>query len=538
MPQSRTKRETEAEERRSGRENCKGAEDVLLSGFWFLVFDYPTARSSNLTPHEECSVERFSALIGFVLILAIAFALSNNKKSIRWKTVMWGLLLQIVTAVAVLKGDLIARLLAPVALPLSQIGAALLFIGLAVAFYFVARKMEGQTRRFVWSAFGLVALYLFLSYNLLKYLFENMKEVVNKLIGYTAEGSKFVFGPLGDPASTNPGFVFATMVLPTIIFIASIFAILYYIGVMQVVVRFFAKLMSRFMGASGAESTSVAASIFMGQTEAPLTIRPFLPDMTLSELMTIMTAGMAHISGGIMAAYVLVAKVDVIHLLTAVIMTAPGAIMMAKIIVPEVDQPKTGGDVEVVVPKQDVNIIDAAGRGAIEGLHLSLNVAGMLIAFIALVALVNGVFGAVHGWLLSAAPAVAAWFPASLDLLLGFIFRPIAWAMGVNWADSLQVGNLLGTRMVLNEFVAFANLGTYTAAHPAGTLGALSPRSIVIVTYALCGFANFSSIAIQIGGIGSLAPSRRGDLARLGLRAMLAGTLANFLTATIAGMLL
>src|SRR5207244_4476275 len=230
---------------------------------------------------------------------------------------------------------------------------------------------------------------------------------------------------------------------------------------MQLVVHFFAKLMTRFMGASGAESTSVAASIFMGQTEAPLTIRPFIASMTMSELMTIMTAGMAHISGGIMAAYVLVAKVDVIHLLTAVIMTAPGAIMMSKIIVPEVETPKTGGDVEVVVPKQDVNIIDAAGRGAIEGLHLSLNVAGMLIAFIALVKLGE--------------PGVGS---------------------------------------------------------------SLAPRSFVITTYALCGFANFSSIAIQIGGIGSLAPTRRGDLARLGLRAMLAGTLANFLTATIAGMLL
>jgi CNT family concentrative nucleoside transporter len=244
----------------------------------------------------------------------------------------------------------------------------------------------------------------------------------------------------------------------------------------------------------------------------------------MSELMTIMTAGMAHISGGIMAAYVLVAKVDVIHLLTAVIMTAPGAIMMAKIIVPETDQPKTGGDVEVVVPKQDVNIIDAAGRGAIEGLHLSLNVAAMLIAFVALVALINGMFGYVHAYIPQ--------FPASLDIVLGWIFRPIAWAMGVSWKDSQTVGNLLGLRMVLNEFVAFIKLGE------PGVGSSLSQRSFIITTYALCGFANFSSIAIQIGGIGSLAPTRRGDLARLGLRAMFAGTLANFLTATIAGMLL
>jgi CNT family concentrative nucleoside transporter len=287
--------------------------------------------------------------------------------------------------------------------------------------------------------------------------------------------------------------------------------------------------MSRFMGTSGAESTSVAASIFMGQTEAPLTIRPFLPNMTMSELMTVMTAGMAHVSGGIMAAYVLIAKVDVIHLLTAVIMTAPGAIMMSKIVVPETEQPETGGDVEIEVPKQDVNVIDAAGRGAIEGLHLSLNVAGMLIAFIALVALINGIFAYAHTAL--AGTAVGPYFPGSLDILLGWVFRPIAWAMGVSWKDTLLVGNLLGTRMVLNEFVAFLNLGKIAE-------GVLDPRSKIIATYALCGFANFSSIAIQIGGIGSLAPSRRGDLARLGLRAMLAGTLANFLTATIAGVLL
>jgi len=475
-------------------------------------------------------MERFSALIGFVLILAIAFLLSNNKRAIRWQTVFWGLVLQILTAICVLKGTNIAAALASVAMPISRNIAALIFVLTAIIVFQIAKRMSESGRKPVWIVFGVFTAYLFLSYNLLAYLFENLKEVVNKLIGYTAEGSKFVFGPLGDPANTNVGFVFATMVLPTIIFIASIFAILYYLGVMQLVVRFFAKMMTRFMGASGAESTSVAASIFMGQTEAPLTIRPFLPEMTMSELMTIMTAGMAHISGGIMAAYVLVAKVDVIHLLTAVIMTAPGAIMMAKIIVPEVDTPKTGGDVEVVVPKQDVNIIDAAGRGAIEGLHLSLNVAGMLIAFIALVALVNGMFkfGHTYVW----------WIPESLDLVLGYIFRPIAWAMGVTWTDSLAVGNLLGTRMVLNEFVAFAKLGEIVKAHPIGTIGALTKRSFDITTYALCGFANFSSIAIQIGGIGSLAPSRRGDLARLGLRAMIAGTLANFLTATIAGMLL
>jgi len=469
-------------------------------------------------------VERFSALIGFVLILAIAYLLSNNRKSIRWKTVFWGLLLQIIIAIAVLKGKQIAAALSAIAIPIDRSIAALIFVGLAIVIYQVAIRMPVESRRFLWYGFGVLSLYLFLTYNLLAYLFETMKSIVNILIGYTGKGSEFVFGELGVQNSPKIGFIFATQVLPTIIFIASIFAILYYLGVMQLVVKFFAKIMTRFLGASGAESTSVAASIFMGQTEAPLTIRPFLPEMTMSELMTVMTAGMAHISGGIMAAYVLVAKVDVIHLLTAVIMTAPGAIMMSKIIVPEVDKPKTGGDVEVVVPKQDVNVIDAAGRGAIEGLHLSLNVAAMLIAFVALVWLVNGSFGYVHNYF--------SWFPESMDIVLGWIFRPIAWAMGVSWKDSLTVGNLLGTRMVLNEFVAFARLGS------PGVGSSLDPRSFIITTYALCGFANFSSIAIQIGGIGSLAPTRRGDLARLGLRAMFAGTLANFLTATIAGMLL
>ncbi len=469
-------------------------------------------------------MERFTALIGFFGILLIAYLLSTNRRAIKWRPVGWGLALQIIVAILVLKGREIAAALAVVTPPLETWGAALIFLGMTVLVVQIAKRIPpGGARKALWILYALVSLWLFLAFNLLAYIFQTMKGIVNNLIGYTQVGSEFVFGELGKGKSSL-GFIFATQVLPTIIFIASIFAVLYYLGVMQLVVTFFAKLMTRFMGASGAESTSVAASIFMGQTEAPLTIRPFLPEMTMSELMTIMTAGMAHISGGIMAAYVLVAKVDVIHLLTAVIMTAPGAIMIAKMIVPETEQPTTGGDVEVVVPKQDVNVIDAAGRGAIEGLHLSLNVAGMLIAFIALVAMINGMFGYVHN--------VWAWFPASLDIVLGWIFRPIAWAMGVSWKDSLLVGNLLGTRMVLNEFVAFVKLGE------PGVGSSLDPRSFVIATYALCGFANFSSIAIQVGGIGSLAPSRRGDLARLGLRAMIAGTLANFMTATIAGVLL
>ena len=385
----------------------------------------------------------------------------------------------------------------------------------------------------------LIAIQFFLGllkFNLVARFFVFMRDVVNRLIAYSSEGATFVFGPLGsDKAEKSLGFVFAFQVLPTIIFVASIFAILYYLGLMQAVVKNVSRVMSRFMGSSGAESVSVAASIFMGQTEAPLTIRPFLAEMTRSELMTVMTAGMAHVSGGIMAAYVLVAHVDVVHLLTAVVMTAPGAIMVAKIMVPETETPKTSGDVDVVIPRTDVNLVDAAARGASEGMHLALNVAAMLIAFIALVALVNGILGFVHRGVSSltlSGPlgALAAYFPENLQQILGVVFRPIAWAMGVSWKDSFQVGNLLGTRLVLNEFVSFLELGKIGST--------LDPRSFTITTFALCGFANFGSIAIQVGGIGALAPSRRHDLAALGIRAMIAGTIANFLSATIAGMIL
>jgi CNT family concentrative nucleoside transporter len=362
---------------------------------------------------------------------------------------------------------------------------------------------------------------------------------VTRILNFTYAGSGMVFGPLGDPSVwtkivttvlgpegaqyTN---IFAFMVLPTIIFIAALFAMLYYFGVMQFVVRLFAVVMHRFMHASGAESLNVAASIFMGQTEAPLTIRPFLPRMTESELMTVMTAGMAHISGGVMAAYILFgAKAE--HLLTAVIMTAPGTLMMAKLFVPETGQPETMGTVRLQVASHDVNVIDAVGRGTGEGLQLALNVGAMLISFLALVALLNAGLGAIGDGLQRVTGYGAG---LSLQLILGWMFAPIAWALGVPWHDAPTIGNLLGTRMVLNEFIAYSQLGPLK--------DMLDPKSFTIATFALCGFANFSSIGIQIGGIGALAPERRHDLARLGLRAMLAGTFANFLTATIAGMLL
>jgi concentrative nucleoside transporter, CNT family len=404
---------------------------------------------------------------GAVVILGLAYACSTNRRAIDWTTVAWGLSLQIVFALIVLKTS------------------------------------AGQQ------------------------VFSTLGTGINRLLGFAGVGAAFVFGPLGDstvwrrvmtgalgPDGAQYAVIFAFQVLPTIIFIAALFAILYYFGIMQVVVRVFAVLMHRVMRASGAESLNVAASIFMGQTEAPLTIRPYLQDMTQSELMTVMTSGMAHISGGIMAAYILFG-IEAKHLLTAVIMTAPGTIMMAKMIVPETETPKTMGTVRLHVEQTDVNVIDAAGRGTGEGLHLALNVGAMLISFLALIALVNAVLG------------VAG---LSLEQIFGWIFAPIAWSMGVPWHDAPRIGNLLGTRMALNEFVAYSKLGPMKAS--------LDPRSFTIATFALCGFANFSSIGIQIGGIGALAPDRRHDLARLGLRAMFAGTLANFMTATIAGFLL
>jgi len=411
-------------------------------------------------------------VFGAMVILGIAVLFSTNRRAINWSTVAWGLGLQIVFAIIVLK------------------------------------TTAGQM------------------------VFTTLGAYITKLLGFAGVGAAFVFGPLGDagiwgsamtkvfgPDGAKYAVIFAFQVLPTIIFIAALFAILYYFGIMQVVVRVFAVLMNRVMRASGAESLNVAASIFMGQTEAPLTIRPYLPEMTESELMTVMTAGMAHISGGIMAAYILFG-IEAKHLLTAVIMTAPGTIMMAKMFVPETGQPKTMGTVRLEVEKTDVNVIDAAGRGTGEGLHLALNVGAMLISFLALIALVNAILGHV--------PFAGA--PLSLGRIFGWIFAPVAWSMGVPWRDAPTIGNLLGTRMALNEFVAYSQLGALK--------GVLDPKSFTIATFALCGFANFSSIGIQIGGIGALAPNRRHDLARLGLRAMLAGTLANFMTATIAGFLL
>ncbi len=407
---------------------------------------------------------RYTGFLGLIVILAFAWLCSSHKRDIKLSILAWGLGLQFAFAILVLKTD-----------------------------------------------FGKI--------------FQAIGAGVNAMLGYVKAGTQFMFGPLGDPNGPY-AVIFAFQVLPIIIFIASFFAILYYLGVMQWIVKGMAILMQKVMGVSGAESLNVAASIFMGQTEAPLTIKPFLAGLTESELFTIMTSGMAHVSGSVMAAYVMVANVSITHLLTAVIMTAPATIMLSKIIIPETGKPATAGKVEIKVEKTAVNVIDAAAQGAGDGLHLALNVAGMLIAFLSLIAMCNGILGWVHTM------PLMGWLPGSLQQIFGIVFAPVAWIMGVPWKDASTIGNLLGTRLVTNEFVAFLELGK-----PA-VRAALDPRSFVIATYALCGFANFSSIAIQIGGIGSLAPNRKSDLARLGIRAVMAGTMANFMSACIAGMLL
>jgi concentrative nucleoside transporter, CNT family len=406
---------------------------------------------------------RFTGILGVLTMLGLAFAFSTNRRAIRIKTVAWGLGLQIVFAIFVLKID-----------------------------------------------FGRIA-------------FQKAGGAVTKLLGYSYAGAHFVFGDLAKPGSQLGYFAFG--VLPTVIFVCALFAILYHVGIMQIIIRIFAWVMTRVMGASGAESLNIAASIFMGQTEAPVTIRPFLKDLTHSELMTVMTSGMAHVSGGIMAAYIAFG-IDPKHLLSAVIMTAPGTLLMAKMLVPETEQALTAGRVVMSEEEKQTehkeNLIGAISRGTIDGLHMALNIAAMLIAFLALVALADGIMGGIHHWI--------SWFPSSLESVFGVIFSPIAWVIGVPWSDCLAIGNLLGTRMVLNELVAFSMLGPLK--------GLLDPRSFTIATFALCGFANFSSIGIQIGGIGALAPNKKGELARLGLRAMLAGTMANLMSASIAGMLL
>jgi concentrative nucleoside transporter, CNT family len=407
---------------------------------------------------------RFAGVLGLATMLGLAYLFSTDRKAIKLKAVLWGVSLQLVFAVFVLKFEIGRR------------------------------------------------------------IFEKAGFLVNKLLSFSYTGSEFVFGEIGKKLSSL-GFSFAFQVLPTIIFIAAFFALLYHIGVMQLIIRAAAVIMTRLMGVSGAESLNVAASIFMGQTEAPLTIRPFLSKLTKSELMCVMTSGMAHVSGGIMAMYIAFG-IEAKHLLAAVIMTAPGTLLMAKMLVPETEKPLTAGRVEMPEMEKEANFLGAISRGTVDGLHLALNVGAMLITFIALLALFNALMGGAHDWL---AGRGVARFPSSLQQIFGWIFAPVAWLIGIPWRDCGAIGNLLGTRMVINEVVAYTQLG--------GMKATLDPRSFTIATFALCGFANFSSIGIQIGGIGALAPEQRRQLAKFGIRAMLAGTMANLMSASIVGIL-
>ncbi|HTH54176.1 MAG TPA: nucleoside transporter C-terminal domain-containing protein [Edaphobacter sp.] len=411
-------------------------------------------------------MHRFTGLLGLIVFLALAYAFSTDRRAIRWRTVAWGLGLQILFAFLVIKWT------------------------------------YGQT------------------------ILRAGSNAVTALLSHAVDGSAMVFGRLGTP--NNPAAIFAFSVLPTIIFISAFFALLYHIGFMQQVIRVVAWIMQRTMGTSGAESTNVAASIFMGQTEAPLTIRPFLGGATRSELMTIMTSGMAHVSGGIMAAYISFG-INAQDLLSAVIMTAPGTILVAKMLVPETEQPATEGTVKMPPNEEhkNDNFIAAIARGTIDGGKLAFNVAIMLISFLALVGLMNAIMLSISNFLWAHGHIP---FPHTLNSILGVVGAPVAWLIGIPWHEAPAIGNLLGTRAVLNEFVAYTQLGLQKSQ--------LTPRTFSIATFALCGFANIGSIGMQIGGIGALVPERRNDLARLGLRAMLAGTMANLMSASIVSMLI
>jgi CNT family concentrative nucleoside transporter len=392
-------------------------------------------------------------MIGILAILALCFLLSSNRRAIRWRVVLWGLGLQVVVAAFVLRTDTGYRLLDRIA--------------------------SGV----VW------------------------------LLHFSSDGAKFIFGPLADP-NGSLGTIFAFQVLPLIIFVAAFFSMLYYFRVIPILVELGGKLMFRLMRTSGAESLEVVASIVMDQTSAPLVIRPFLAGLTESELLTVMTAGMAHVSAAMLGAYVLLGA-EARDLLTAVVMTAPGAIMISKMLVPETAKPATAGDARIDSSEKSANVLEAISRGVTDGLFLALTVGAMLIAFVALIAVANGVLGAVH---------------TSLQTIFGYVLGPVAWTLGVPWADARTVGNLMATKVVLNEFLAFSMLGPLK--------GHIAPHSFTIASFAICGFSNFGSIGIQIGALGSLAPNRKSDVAKLGFRALLAGTFANYLSAAIVGLIM
>ncbi|MXY69247.1 MAG: NupC/NupG family nucleoside CNT transporter [Acidobacteriia bacterium] len=398
-------------------------------------------------------------VLGILFAISVAYALSSARAAIRWRTLAWGVGLQLVLAVLVLRTP-------------------------------VGRLFEALGRGF------------------------------NRFISLAEEGTLFVFGELG---RSENGVIFAFQILPLIIVVSCISAMLYHLGILQKVVAVLAWVMQRGMRASGAESLNVAVNLFLGQAEAPLTIRPYLAAMTRSELMTVMTSGMATVSGAILIAYVQIGGAEAENLVTAVVMTAPACIMLAKIFEPETGQPETMGWIPEQETTKDGNILDAAARGTVEGLQMALQVGAMVLVFVALISIVNGILAGIQGivgW---------SWLPASVQAILGPIFAPVAWLLGVPWADAPTVGNLLGTRMALNELISFAEL--------AQLKDSLQPQSFLIANYALCGFANVGSVGIMIGALGAMLPDRRRELAALGMRAMLAATLSNFMTASVAGLI-
>jgi CNT family concentrative nucleoside transporter len=441
-------------------------------------------------------------LIGLTFIIALAYAFSANRKAILWRLVGIGMGIQAVLAIFILKGDYLAQFFSPLGWP-------------RIFFKWVS------------SFFVLV-------------------------LKFTEEGSRLIFGNLavGPGGEGSMGFFFAFQVLPTIVFFASLTTLLYHYGILQAVVRFLAVGMQKLMGTSGAESLSMIANIFVGQTEAPLVVKPYVVKMTSSELFAVMTGGMATIAGGVMATYIMMLgdsfaashslsieagrQLFAEQLLGASLMAAPAALVIAKILFPEVDEPVTRGSVKMDVEQTDANGIDAAATGAADGLRLALNVGAMLLAFFALLAMLNYVvmfLGALPNQLGGLVGLDIPVFELSIQMILGWIFAPVAFLIGIPWNEAFQVGSLIGTKLVLTEYIAYINLAEIAA------VGGLSERTIFMATFALCGFANFTSIAIQIGGIGGIAPTRKSELASFGMKAVMAGSLANLMTATYAGIL-
>lgn len=403
-------------------------------------------------------MERLVSLLGLFVMIGVAYLWSENKKAIQWRTIITGVLLQVLFGLVILKTN-----------------------------------------------FG-------------RSVFDSIGRGFNAILGFTAEGSKFLFGGLATP-SANLGFIFATMVLPTIIFMSALMSVLYHVGIMQKVVEVVARVMMKVMRTSGAESLAAAANIFVGQTEAPLVIKPYVNRMTKSELMCLMTGGMATVAGGVLAAYVGFG-IDAGHLLAASVMSAPAALVCAKLMVPETEVSETAGVVKVELPRVATNVIDAAATGASDGLKLAVNVAAMLLAFIALIAMLNGI--------ISGLGSLVGFPQLSFEFIMGYLNAPVAWLLGVPWEDCLKVGAILGKKLVLNEFVGYLDL--------IAAKGQISERSTILTTYALCGFSNFSSIAIQLGGIGTMAPEKRPVLAAYGMKALVGGTLACYMTACVAGL--